>query len=58
MLIDKCEKFNIDIVLLNETNTKWMVPNRDKMKRKLKILGRQIQIETLDSKLWNTTSSD
>ena len=35
-----------------------MVPNKDKMKRKLKILGRKIQIEITDSKLWNTTSSD
>ena len=50
ILINRCEKYNIDIILLNETNTKWIVLNRDTMKRKLKSLGREIQIETADSK--------
>ena len=35
ILINGCEKYKIDILVLNKTNKKWNAPNRDKIRRKL-----------------------
>ena len=58
ILINRCEKFKIDILTLNETNTKWNAPNRDKIRRKLHVLGREIIISTANSNLWSITKED
>ena len=58
MLINGCKKHNIDIILLNEMNTKQNAPNRDRIERKLKVLGREVFIAIVDSTLQNTTNHD
>jgi len=35
MMIESCGSMSIDIMLLNETNTKWTPWNQDKIKQKL-----------------------
>ena len=35
MIIESCDRMSIDIMLLNETNTKWTLWNKDKIKWKL-----------------------
>ena len=37
-----CRKYYLDVVLLNETNTKWNSKNIDKIKEKLKQSGKVI----------------
>ena len=51
ILINEYEKYEIDILVLNKTNTKWNAPNRDKIRRKLQVLGREIIISIANSNL-------
>lgn len=58
MMIEKCKELGIDVLLLNETNTKWSHRNQDKIKRRLKELGREINIKTADSGRWELTKKE
>lgn len=58
MMIEKCKELRIDVLLLNETNTKWSHRNQDKIKRRLKELGREINIKTADSGRWELTKKE
>ena len=44
------EKYQIDIALFNETNTKWNTINVSRMENELKIIDRGVQIFIADSK--------
>jgi len=44
------EKYQIDIVMMNETNTKWDTVNVSKMERNIKRISRGAQIIAADSK--------
>ena len=44
MLLKVCQQYQIDIILLNETNTKWTSVSLNKMKKALKSLGRELII--------------
>jgi len=48
----------VNIALLTETNTKWSTDVIDKIDRKLQELGRNTEAIYIDSKLYNTTTSD
>jgi len=52
-LKEAIEKFQLDIVMLNETNTKWDIVNIGKMERYAKKISRGAQIIVADSKQWN-----
>ena len=41
MVIEACQKYQIDIILLNKTNTKWTSVYLDKIEKVLKLLGRE-----------------
>jgi len=58
MLINRYKKYDIDIMLLNKMNTKWNALNRDRIERKLKVLGCEVFIAIADSTLWNTMNYD
>ena len=51
MLLEACCKYQIDIILLNETNTKWTTINLDKIEKRFKELGRETLIIGADSTL-------
>ena len=53
MLIESCKKYQIDILLLCETQVKWTAQNIDKMEHRLKQLGREIMIIGADSNQWD-----
>ena len=55
MLIESIKRLQLDVVLLNEVNTKWNSVNKDKMEQKMKQIDRGILVKTADSKQWNTT---
>ena len=44
--------------ILNEVNTKWTIHNINKIKFKLKPIGRMLELIVADSKSWNTTKTD
>ena len=58
MMVTKCQEMGIDVLLLNETNTKWNYMNQDKITRRLKVLGREINIKTSDSGRWELTKKE
>ena len=58
MFLTSIEEHQIDIMILNETNTKWNPANIDKMEQNLKRLGREIKTHTADSKSWKLTASN
>jgi len=49
MFIESIEKYQIDVVLLNETNVKWTLSNKDKMENVVIRLGRETTIYAADS---------
>ena len=51
------EKYQIDIVMMNETNTKWDTVNVSKMERNIKKISRGAQIIAADSKQWNLNNN-
>ena len=55
MLIEAMKRHQIDVVLLNEKNTKWNAMNEERMERTLKKIGREVKMITTDSKEWNMT---
>ena len=54
---EACQKYQLDVVLLNKTNIKQNSRNMDKIKVRLKLLGRAIQVFGADNKLQNSTTS-
>ena len=58
MIIKSYETRLIDIILMNETNTKQTPWNQDKIKKEMKKLGREIQIETANSGKQNLTKNE
>ena len=58
MLIESCKKYQIDVLLLCETQVKWTANNIDKMENRLKQLGREILIIGADSIQWNINKNE
>ena len=56
-LIEYVKQNNVDIALLIEMNTKWTTNIIDRMKNKMKELGRNTQIIYVDSKAYSNTNS-
>ena len=51
-------KYNIDVLLMNEVNTKWNTVNISKMERWMRGISRGAKMFTADSKEWNVTNND
>ena len=49
-LMTAIKNYEIDVVMMNETNTKWDTVNISKMERRMKRVSRGAQIITADSK--------
>ena len=49
LLKQSIKKYEIDIILLNETQLKWMPANRDKFNREMKELGRETIVMGVDT---------
>ena len=58
MLKQSIRKMNINIILMNETNTKWTSTNISKIEKEMKEIDRAPIVLTSDGKEWETTSSD
>ena len=58
MIKQKSQELGIDILMLNETNTKWNQINQDKIINKLRCLGREIKVNTADSGRWELTKNE
>ena len=58
MMIESYERMLIDIMLLNKINTKQTPWNQDKIKQKLRKLGREIHVEIADSGKWDLTTKE
>ena len=52
------QKYDIDVIMMNETNTKWTTVNISKMERWMRSISRGAQIFTADSKEWSSTNND
>ena len=50
MMVQSYKRLPIEIILMNETNTKQTNCNQDKLQRKLKYLGRETCIVINDSR--------
>ena len=48
-LIIECQKREIDMALLNETNTKWISVMKSSMKYKLSLLDKNVEVLFADS---------
>ena len=53
--ITSIEKYQIDMICLNEVNAKWTPANIDKFERKVKVLGRETMVTTADSTVWSVS---
>jgi len=58
MLKDAIRNYQIDMLLMNETNTKWNMINISRMERNMRGIDREAAIFVADSKEWETTPSD
>ena len=56
--IKSIEKYQIDMMLLNEVNMKWTPSNIDKIERKLRKLGREIKVTPVDSTKWSVSKKN
>ena len=56
--IKSIEKYQIDMMLLNEVNMKWTPSNIDKIERKLRKLGREIKVIPADSTKWSVSKKN
>ena len=52
MLLESCKKYQINVLLLCETQVKWTARNLDKLKSCLKQLEREILVIGADSQQW------
>ena len=57
-IIDFSIKNKIDMIMITETNSKWMIVMENIMKNKMKRLGRNIELIVTDSKAHNTIKRD
>ena len=48
-MIESARRLQTDAVLMNEINTKCITFSSDTMKKKLKVLGRNLQLEVANS---------
>ena len=55
MFIKFCKDKSIDGTIISEVNTKWTTLNIERMKRKLIVLNRNIEMITTDSSDYNLT---
>lgn len=58
MLKEAIKKYQIDILMMNETNTKWNTINESRLERQMKSIDRENSIFVADSKEWTTTDRD
>lgn len=53
--LTSCDKYQIDIALMQETQVKWTPANVDKMTSRLQRLGREVLVVGADSNQWTIT---
>jgi len=53
--LTSCDKYQIDIALMQETQVKWTPANVDKMTSSLQRLGREVLVVGADSNQWTIT---
>jgi len=58
MMQQAIQHLSIDVVLLQETNTKWTSSNISKFERNMRAIDRESVIFTADSKEWDVTPTD
>ena len=58
MLIEACNKYSIDAMILSETNIKQSISNHKKMRNKLSKLNKNIELIIADSRDYELTSID
>ena len=58
MLSQVIKKLSIDIIMMQETNTKWTTRNISKIKYNVKTIDRESVIVTADSNEWEVSKSD
>ena len=58
MIQQAIQHLSIDVVLLQETNTKWTLSNISKFERNMRAIDRESVIFTADSKEWDVTPTD
>ena len=58
MLKEALKRLQIDILLMNEVNTKWNTLNISRMERQMKEVDREHNIVVADSREWETTPGD
>jgi len=56
--IKSIQKYQIDIMLINEVNMKWTPANIDRMEQKLRVLGREIKVVPVDSSVWSVSKKN
>lgn len=52
------QKYQIDMMLINEVNMKWTPTNVDRMEQKLRVLGREIKVVPVDSSVWSVSKKN
>ena len=52
LLKEAIHKYQVDVLLLNEIQLKWILVNEDKMNQELKQLGREMKAIGADTKKW------
>ena len=57
-LITKCKVRQIDGILLSEVNTKWNISNKAKILRKMKVVGKNVELIFAYSSNHNATTLD
>jgi len=55
---ESMQKYQIDVALFSEPNTKWNTRNTDRIENEMRKLGKGTICVTSDSKQWNMTSND
>ena len=58
MLTDAIHRYQIDILMLNETNIKWTPRNVDKIENILKQTNREVKVIASDSSMWSLTDNN
>ena len=58
MLLQAIKKLSIDVIMMQETNTKWITRNISKIEYNVKTIDRESVIVTVDSNEWEVSNSD
>ena len=53
-----CDKYQIDTMLLSETQTKWTPSTIDKMQQRIKQMSKEAAVIGADSGQWNMSPRD